>query len=126
MIGRVHTGARDNNNTSSKMDACTAVAREIEKVLTKFTSYSDHAAGTITALHANLEGLQHEIHQGAAQCLVVPSPCPPPRPSRTYLWDYIAFIWVLYQHGLIVLVTFPWSSFYFSLEFVFPSFTFFF
>lgn len=62
------------------MDACTAVAREIEKVLSKFTSYSDHAAGTITALHANLEGLQHEIHQGdaRARCVV---PVPPSSPS---------------------------------------------
>lgn len=65
-----NTGARDNNN---KMDACTAVGREIEKVLNKFTSYSDHASGTITALHGNLESLQHEVNQGESR--------PPPAPD---------------------------------------------
>ncbi|KAK4323983.1 hypothetical protein Pmani_005350 [Petrolisthes manimaculis] len=48
------------------MEACTAVAREIEKVLTKFTSYSDHASNTITSLHSNIENLQTEIDQVGA------------------------------------------------------------
>ncbi|XP_068237559.1 E3 ubiquitin-protein ligase RMND5A-like [Palaemon carinicauda] len=45
------------------MDACTAVSREIDKVLSKFTSYSDHASTTVANLRSNIESLKIEIEQ---------------------------------------------------------------
>lgn len=51
-------------HTTTKMDACSAVEREIDKVLSKFTSYSDHASNTITNLRTNIESLRIEIDQG--------------------------------------------------------------
>ena len=46
------------------MEACTAVEREIDKVLSKFSSFSDHASNTLTTLRNDIESLQTQIKEG--------------------------------------------------------------
>ncbi|KAK8741362.1 hypothetical protein OTU49_002630, partial [Cherax quadricarinatus] len=53
------------HTTTTKMEACTAVGREIDKVLSKFTSYSEHASSTIASLRSSIESLQLEISEGS-------------------------------------------------------------
>ncbi|XP_076057536.1 required for meiotic nuclear division 5 protein souji isoform X2 [Oratosquilla oratoria] len=45
------------------MDACTAVERDIDKVLSKFTAFSEHSSNTLTNLRSDIENLKREIDQ---------------------------------------------------------------
>jgi len=44
-----------------KMDACTAVEREVEKVIAKFTGINDHSEKTLWDLCSHIQALQKEM-----------------------------------------------------------------
>lgn len=46
------------------MEACLAVEREVDKVLSKFGSINDHADRTLGDLLAYIEGLKSELQNG--------------------------------------------------------------
>ena len=46
------------------MDACLAVEREIDKVLTKFADIDRHATSTLQELLAYVQGIKQELHEG--------------------------------------------------------------
>lgn len=46
------------------MDACTAVEREVDKVLSKFSGINDHAVRTLNDITTNVEALKNELDSG--------------------------------------------------------------
>lgn len=46
------------------MEACTAVEREVDKVLTKFGSISEHGDSTLRDLINHIESLKKELEDG--------------------------------------------------------------
>ena len=46
------------------MEACTAVEREIDKVLSKFSSFSDQATSTLNKMTTEIEMLKRQIDEG--------------------------------------------------------------
>ena len=46
------------------MDSCTAVEREVDKVLSKFNGVNEHAERTLTDITTNVEALKNELDSG--------------------------------------------------------------
>lgn len=52
------------------MDACCAVEREVDKVLTKFTSINGHAERVLSELISYIENLKRELETGNESSLL--------------------------------------------------------
>lgn len=46
------------------MEACAAVEREIDRVLSKFTSLHNHSQRTVEELSTSIESLRRELNEG--------------------------------------------------------------